>query len=466
MTFRRMHPALTGACGAVALLAVAVAVPTSGAARDHHQPAAAAAVEGADLVEGVQLMQIGEGWADNSVNTAIFRNDPITTHEQTQYAAYYNADGNVVIAKRELGSETWEQHVTDLTGNIRDAHNVISLGVDGEGYLHVSWDHHNNPLHYVRSTEPGGVEFTDEMPMTGEAEGAVTYPQFYGLDDGGLIFMYRDGSSGNGNLALKHYDPAAGEWTQLHTNLISGEGQRNAYPQACVDNDGMLHVSWVWRETWNVATNHDLMYARSTDGGKTWTQSDGTAYDLPITQETAEVVSEIPQEHELINQTSMCADSAGNPIIATYFRPPGEEVPQYFVVRHDGEAWQTMQASDRKTPFSLSGGGSKQIPIARPQVLARNEDGKAGVWVVFRDVDDRAGRVSVAYCTDLDEPTWQTRDLTEFPVNYWEPSYDRARWQRDGVLDLFVQASGQGDGETLQEVGPQPVYVLEWEPAM
>jgi hypothetical protein len=67
-------------------------------------------------------------------------------------------------------------------------------------------------------------------------------------------------------------------------------------------------------------------------------------------------------------------------------------------------------------------------------------------------------------CEDLSEGKWTTTDLTNFPVRYWEPSYDHIRWQRDGVLDLYVQFAGQGDGEKLEEIPPQKAQVLEWKP--
>jgi hypothetical protein len=319
------------------------------------------------------------------------------------------------------------------------------------------------PLRYVRNTSPGSLELRKRMPMTGANEGKVSYPQFLRLPDGNLVFFYRDGASGSGNLVLNHYDAKAHRWTQLHDNLIAGEGQRNAYPQACVDGKGGIHLSWVWRESPDVATNHDLCYARLADGGRTWTKSDGTAYALPITAATAEVASAVPQRHELINQTSMCTDSDGRPIIATYFRPEGEKTPQYFVIHHDGAAWRTEQVSRRRAPFSLSGGGSKAIPMSRPQAFAMSRNGRPSVGMIFRDVE-RQSRVSMAYCEDLAKPQWQVRDLTNFSVQFWEPSYDHVRWQRDGVVDLFVQRSGQGDAETLQAVEPQTAYVLEFKP--
>ncbi|HEX8322751.1 MAG TPA: BNR repeat-containing protein [Tepidisphaeraceae bacterium] len=410
----------------------------------------------------VTLLPVGQAWARNSVNVAVFRNDPITTAGDQQFVSYYDADGRVVIAQRKLGDTAWKTTVTDLAGDVTDAHNVISMIADGDGYLHLSWDHHGHPLRYARSNAPGSITFT-KADMTGQTEKNVTYPQFFTMPNGDLLFMFRDGESGRGNLVINRYDTKAKTWSQLHANLISGENQRNAYWQACVDPKGSIHVSWVWRESGDVASNHDVCYARSDDGGRTWKRSDGTAYALPITLATAEIAAAVPQKQELINQTSMCTDTDGRPIIATYFRPVGATIVQYFIVRHDGVAWKTIQTTQRKTPFSLSGGGSKAIPVSRPQVLARTIEGKTGVWVVFRDTE-RDNRVSMAGCDDVANPTWTTRDLTDFSVRYWEPSYDHVRWQRDGVLNLYVQTAGQGDGEGLEDVGPQTAHVLEWKP--
>ena len=115
--------------------------------------------------------------------------------------------------------------------------------VDGDGYLHMSWDHHGHPLRYCRSKEPGSLELTEKMPMTGKKEGRVTYPEFYRLPDGNLLFLYRDGASGRGNLMMNHYDLTTKKWTQRQDAFINGEGRRNAYWQMCTDTKGTIHIS-------------------------------------------------------------------------------------------------------------------------------------------------------------------------------------------------------------------------------
>lgn len=406
-----------------------------------------------------KLSPVGFGWSRNSVNTTVFRNNSLTTHGDTQYIAYYDAEGYLTLGKRSVGSKDWIVQRTQYKGNCQDAHNVISIGVDGQGYLHVSFDHHDNPLRYCRSVKPGALQLGNLQPMTGVDENKVTYPEFYNLKNGDLLFAYRSGGSGRGNLVMNRYDVKTGKWNRVQDVLIDGERKRNAYWQLYVDAKGTIHASWVWRETPDVATNHDLCYARSTDGGRTWQKSTGETYTLPITMANAEVAYRIPQRSELINQTSMTADAEGHPYIATYWRSPDSQIPQYRLVWNDGKAWKQEQVSQRTTPFSLSGGGTKCIPIARPRLAIREVNGHKEAYYIFRDVE-RGSRVSMAYTTDLGHKPWQVKDLTNFSVEAWEPSHDTELWKTRQQLDIYVQCAYQGDGEQSVDVDARPVYVL------
>lgn len=406
------------------------------------------------------LVPVGEAWAKNSVNAVVFRTSTVSRGD-TQFTSYYDPEGYVVLAKRKHGSSDWEVRRSQYKGNVNDAHNCISIGVDGKGFLHVSWDHHNNPLHYAMSTAPGSLELTEMLPMTGQHEGQVTYPQFYTLANGDLLFLYRDGASGRGDMMLNRYVVEAGKWEAVHHPLISGENQRNAYTNTmAVDKKGGLHLSWVWRESWDVATNHDVGYAFSPDGGKSWVDSKGKTYELPIVEKTAEVAWRVPEKSELINQTSMTTDGDCHPVIATYWRDEGSQVPQYRAVWFDGQEWKCSMVGERKSAFSLSGGGTKRIPISRPQVVA---GAKGEIYVVFRD-EERGSKVSVAVSEDREHSEWRVLDLTETSVGAWEPSLDPVRWAQAGELNLFVENVGQGDAEGVEDIPPQTASILEWKP--
>lgn len=409
----------------------------------------------------VSVTPVAKAWAGNSINAVIFRHNSITTYRKTQYVAFYDTSGHVVIAQRTLPSGEWKIKHTRFTGNIRDAHNSISIMADGEGYLHLAWNQHNNHLHYTRSTEPGSLNFQDEMSMTGNEEDHVTYPEFYRMPDGDLLFLYREGGSGNGNMVMNYYHLKTQKWTQLHDDLIDGQGKRNAYWQCAVDDKGDIHLSWVWRETPNVATNHDICYAKSEDGGKTWEKSDGTPYQLPITAATAEYARHIPQNSDLINQTSMCVDPQGHPYIATYWRKKGTDRPEYYVVYNRGKSWRISQVSHRSSSFSLAGRGTRHIPISRPQILLHGNK----LLMIFRD-DERGDKVSVAVSRNDPQsaPMWQIEDLGTEDVGMWEPTYDIERWKKTGILDLFVEKVVQKNAEGTAIVPPQMVKVLEWKP--
>lgn len=403
------------------------------------------------------------GWANNSVNTVIFRKNSLVTYKGWQYASYYNENQYVVLAKRKTGATTWTITQTPYQGDATDAHKSISLMVDGAGYLHVAWGQHNNPLNYAVGNKPGSLQLGPKQSMTGQKEGKLSYPEFYRLANGNLLFMYRDGGSGNGNLMLNQYSTVTKKWSRLQDNLIDGQGKRNAYCQMTVDQAGTIHLSWVWRESPDVASNHDMAYACSKDGGITWQKTNGEKYTLPITAASAEYACKIPQSSELINQTSMVADAQGNPYIATYWRDSAQTVPQYHLVYYNGKSWQVKNMGFRKTAFSLSGGGTKSIPISRPQIIAWKNGKAMAAAMIFRD-EEQGNRVSIAVNSNLLHDKWHIQNLTNTPVGAWEPTYDTELWNTKGILNLFVQQVTQVDGEGKANLPPKPVQVLEWKP--
>lgn len=410
-----------------------------------------------------RLIEAGLGYSSTSVNTTVFRNSSVVSWKGNQYIAYYDNEGYLVLGHRRLRDKAFRTQRTQYRGKVSDAHNVISLMVDGKGYLHVSFDHHGHPLHYCRSIAPGSLTLGEMEPMISPSldeliadERDVTYPEFYRLKGGDLLFAYRSGASGRGNLVMNRYDVKTGRWSRIQDILIDGENQRNAYWQLFVDKKGTIHVSWVWRETWMVETNHDLCYACSKDNGRTWQRADGTDYSLPIRIGNAEVACAIPQESELINQTSMSTDSKGHPYIATYWRDRNDSVPQYRVVWHDGKTWHQQKVSQRQSPFTLKGGGTKSIPIARPRIAVNGNK----AYYIVRDAE-RNSLVSMYYTSNLLSGQWQLIDLSSFSVHEWEPSIDTELWKSRHKLHIFVQDTHQGDGERTVASDPTPVYVME-----
>lgn len=407
-----------------------------------------------------KLITVGEAWSQNSVNATIFRKNSVVSSSNYQFVAYYDSTTHVSIARRKHGSKKWEVHQTQYTGNVHDAHNVISIMVDGDGFLHVAWDHHNNALRYCKSLEPEGLKLDRKIPMIGKDEHVVSYPEFYAMANGGLLFAYRDGGSGNGNLVLNTYDVKAKKWNRLQTNLIDGERKRNAYWQMFVDHFGTIHVSWVWRENPNVKSNHDMCYARSIDGGITWIKSNQKAYQLPITAATAEIVKAIPQGSNLINQTSMTTDKDGNPFIATYYKGEEDSCTQFHIIYQQKGKWLSSAATQRTLDFELGGVGSRSIPISRPQLTVLKKGKKQYLALIYRDeeVDNNVVLSSTKLAKNLE---WKSQIISPYSVDRYEPSYDTELLKRQNKLHLYFQKVAQGQAETTIALPPQKVGVLE-----
>ena len=96
------------------------------------------------------------------------------------------------------------------------------------------------------------------------------------------------------------------------------------------------------------------------------------------------------------------------------------------------------------------------IPIARPRVAIDGSE----AWYIVRDVE-RGSRVSLYHTSDLSAGQWELSDLTDFSVDAWEPSFDTELWKAQRHLHLYVQYVHQGDGETIVEGDPTPIYILE-----
>lgn len=409
-----------------------------------------------------------EAFAGSSINVTANTRSSLVTHSTTQFTAFYDADGTLVLAQRRLGADRWETRRTEHRANTADAHNSISLAVDGAGFLHIAWGHHDTPLRYARSTAPLSLDLAAPTHMTGQRESRVTYPQFHLLPNGDLLFLYRDGSSGDGSVTLNRYDTAKQTWSTVESNLIDGEGRASPYWDLNVDRRGHLHLAWIWRDSPDVASNHDLCYARSTDGGVTWTKSDGSALKLPLTAANAEYAARIPAKSNLMNPPSVDSDQSGRPYIASYWSPTPGATPQIQIAHHNGSAWHIIPGPVAPNSFTLSGTGTKNVPISRPALLVDTTWDKPALHLIYRDSTHGnrallATRDGVGLSKTND---WSIRELHTDSLGAWEPSIDPILWRRLAQAHLLVQNVVQRDGDdsVAATLAATPIASLVWAP--
>lgn len=320
-------------------------------------------------------------WSGHPVGFALL------TAKDRQYVAYYDADRHLTVAARPLATTRWEffrlpsaqagppvgpKQTSAVVG--WDSHNYVVMAVDAAGHLHVAGNMHNNGLTYFRTRTPGVVDSIVQVPaMTGRDEDRCTYPLFFTLADGRLLFRYRSGESGNGDWITNNYDTTTQTWRRhIDTLLFDGQGQRNAYPLSPVlGPDGFYHVSWVWRESPDCSTNHDLGHARTRDFIH-WETAGGTPLALPITLATQGVVVDpIPVNGGILNGNGHIGfDSQHRPVLS-YPKYDAAGNSQAHIARFEGGSWNIVPLTTWNYRHDFSGKGTLgrseiDLDIVRP----------------------------------------------------------------------------------------------------
>ena len=354
-----------------------------------------------------EKLEIDTVWAGHPVGFYLL------TDNNRQYAAYYDANRDMVVAMRDIGQDEWTKfkpqtdyhkppsQASPATCKLGwDSHNYITMAIDSEGFLHLSGNMHCNNLTYFRTTKPYNITtLTHIKEMTGSDEKRATYPVFLEKPDGTLLFKYRIGQSGNGNEIYNIYDTKTKQWKRLIDKPLSdGNGLRNAYFQnPKLGSDNMYHMSWVWRETYDCSTNHDLSYAKSPDLVN-WLTVDDKKIELPMTLETKGlIVDPIPVKGGIINGSGKIGfDHDGN-IVITYHKFDKEGNTQAYCARAIDGKWQIKQITDWDYRWYFEGGGSiffevrlgevKPLDNKYLQLDYNHSKYGSGAWLLDKDLN-------------------------------------------------------------------------------
>jgi len=299
----------------------------------------------------------------------------LLTEGQRQYVAYYDAQRRMTVAMRKLGSNQWEYKKLDSVIGW-DSHNYVTMAVDADGFVHLSGNMHCVPLIYFRTAEPYDISsFERAAPMVGREEKRCTYPKFFTGAAAELIFTYRDGGSGNGNQIYNVYDTGTRSWRRLLDKpLTDGQGQMNAYIVGPVRGpDGLFHICWVWRDTPNCYTNHDLSYARSKDMVH-WETVSGAAIALPMTIDTQGIIVDpVPVKGGMINGNTRIGFDSKKRVIISYHKFDANGKTQAYNARFEDGRWRIRRASDWDYRWFFEGGGTIHFEIRVSGVVL--EDG-------------------------------------------------------------------------------------------
>jgi len=190
-----------------------------------------------------------------------------------------------------------------------------------------------------------------------------------------------------------------------------------------------------------------------------WRRSTGERLHASDHRSLREIVRRVSLGMELINQTSMTV----SPRVARSSRrigaTTGPDVPQLRLVWNDAPRGGMTTVAKSHVAHS---GCRVGVTSASAVTSARARESAAKCMSVSGRGARR--RISVAIRATRRGPCGVWRHSTRQSVGQWEPTYDPVVWRMSQRLHLFVQRVGQGDGETMEDVAPQPVSILEWNP--
>jgi hypothetical protein len=371
----------------------------------------------------------------------------IYTYNGYQYIIFITFIGHVQMKRRLSGGFWGDMSLVSIEAPVpTDSHNGPAFGFDPDGYIHVCYNVHTNPLKYRRSTNPEDITIWGaEIPMTGVNEAVVTYPTFLTNPiNGKLFFMYRDGVSGNGDLFFNSYDEATTTWTSV--KLIDGKATNvNPYQwKPKFDKNGVLHLFWNWRDTPINDTNHDICYAKW--DGVNWKKSDGSNYALPITTATAEVVKAVAAGQGLGELFSCDTDHLNHPH-AVYWMLDGKPADRHTSIYHiyfNGAAWVDSEI-ERTEYLSLQGfPGNAIFPVARPEILCDRDTGET--FIIYRSLAEGNG-VSVLRSTNYS--VWDKVPILKTDLLAWSPAYDRSLWLNEKKIHLYIEAAAEHPAQIM-----------------
>jgi len=232
------------------------------------------------------------------------------------FLVFGNPVNSPAISFYDHARDTFAAPVILGTNPNMDAHRNPTLLIDGDGFLYVFFGAHGDQTRVVKSTKPYDIsQWCKAAPLSANN----TYPQPWLLTPGELFVSYRAPPG----WCFRTSVDRARSWSP-RTELINFPGSSiyavsvaasGAYPRK-------IHIAWErmgggtpeeirTKALW--ARRYNVYYACSDDGGATWRRSDGSAYMLPISEDTAERIHDSGERGVWLKDIQL--DGAGKPHI-------------------------------------------------------------------------------------------------------------------------------------------------------
>jgi hypothetical protein len=255
--------------------------------------------------------------------------------------------------------------------------------------------------------------------MVGVDEESVTYPNFFHDKSGSLLFSYRSGTCGNGNILINRFKPEEGKWERyLEKPLFEGieeNDDRAAYHHWVKGANGDFHFVWMWRWTPMVETSHHICYATTPDL-KNWKNAAGETATLPFRPDDEKVlVDNTPSKGGMHNSRYRLILTKDDEPVIGYVKYDEAGLTQLYLAKFIEGKWISKKISNwgfrwefiEGGAFMTIGGKFSFAGISEHDILAidwETENGDSGRYTIDLETlehTDEKSKIQAEYPDDL-----------------------------------------------------------------
>ena len=187
-----------------------------------------------------------------------------------------NGNYDIYFARSTDGGNTWSANVKVNSGADSLDQRTPSLAVDGSGGLYVAWNDGfygsaalSADIYFAQSTD-GGATWSAQVRLDDDTNSAFQYSPSLAVDGGGNLYAaWDDRRNDESDIYFTRSSDGGATWS-ANVKVNDDAGSADQYtPSLTADGAGSLNLAWV--DYWD--GDRDVYFARSTDGGNTWSAS-------------------------------------------------------------------------------------------------------------------------------------------------------------------------------------------------
>ncbi|TQV70547.1 hypothetical protein FKG94_21225 [Exilibacterium tricleocarpae] len=247
------------------------------------------------------------------------------------------------------GGGLW-QHNDDL------GHDQPTIAIDGDGFIHVFTDMHNDGWRYFRSAAANDVSDIRQKFDILPNGGSLTYPVANTAPNGDVYLIIRNRAGGQGGKGeLIHWNNAANTWNHVATFAFNPNDM--VYPDdLVVDSAGIVHFIFQWSAGGTNPMRHYGSYLQYNPATGNFKTANGATVSTPVSLATPDLFFQglepgeqfIPQPNPTtsagkgMQSAKLALDGLNKPSVVYRYRTSGSSGSRdydVYRIRWNGSAW-------------------------------------------------------------------------------------------------------------------------------